>query len=41
VDTNMIFRGSWCSKDVAGPYGAGVWKSIRSGVGRFFEICKV
>ena len=24
-------RGSWCSKEVWGPYGLGVWKCIRRG----------
>jgi hypothetical protein len=24
-------RGDWCSKEVRGPYGVGVWKCIRRG----------
>jgi hypothetical protein len=24
-------RGGWCSKEVVGPYGMGVWKCIRRG----------
>jgi hypothetical protein len=23
-------RGDWCSKEIGGPYGMGVWKCIRS-----------
>jgi hypothetical protein len=26
-----ILRGGWCSKEVGGSYGFGVWKSIRRG----------
>jgi hypothetical protein len=29
-------RGGWCSKEVVGPYGVGVWKCIRRG-GKVFS----
>jgi hypothetical protein len=29
-------RGGWCSKEVVGLFGAGVWTCIRMGVGRGF-----
>jgi hypothetical protein len=31
-----IMRGGWCSKEVRGPYGVGVWKCI----GRGWDIFK-
>jgi hypothetical protein len=30
--------GGWCSKEVVGPFGVGVWKHIRRGWGCFLEI---
>ena len=30
-------EGEWCTKEVRGRYGVGVWKSIRNG-GRFSKI---
>lgn len=29
-------REGWCSKEVVGPYGMGVWNCIKKGLGRFF-----
>jgi hypothetical protein len=29
LNMNDSMRGSWCSKEVWGPYGSGVWKCIR------------
>jgi hypothetical protein len=26
-----IMRGGWCSKEVGGPHGLGLWKNIRKG----------
>jgi hypothetical protein len=31
-------RGGWCSKEVGGPYGVGVWKCIRKGWGNFKAV---
>ncbi len=30
--------GGWCSKEVVGPFGFGVWKHIRRGWGVFFRV---
>jgi hypothetical protein len=30
-------RGGWCSKEVGGPYGVGVWKCIRRGWAGFMH----
>ena len=30
-----IMRGGWCSKEVGGPYGVGMWKCIRKGWDNF------
>jgi len=32
------WSGGWCSKEVAGPFGVGVWKHIRRGC-RVFSRC--
>jgi hypothetical protein len=29
-------RGGWCSKEVGGPYGVGVWKCMRRECWEFF-----
>jgi hypothetical protein len=39
-------RGGWCSKEVRGPYGVGVWKCIRRGWDGFahnvrYEVGKI
>jgi hypothetical protein len=31
-------NGGWCSKEVEGPFGVGVWKHIRRGWGVFRDI---
>jgi hypothetical protein len=30
--------GGWCSKEVEGPFGVGVWKHIRRVWGGFFSL---
>jgi hypothetical protein len=32
---NMSMRGGWCSKEVGGSFGVGVWKCIRRGCDAF------
>lgn len=33
-------RGGWCSNEVIGPFGVGVWKYIRSGWQRFSKFVR-
>jgi hypothetical protein len=33
-------RGGWCSKEVIGPFGVGVWKYIRSGWESFSKFVR-
>jgi hypothetical protein len=30
--------GDWCSKEVVGPFGMGVWKYIRRRLGVFLDL---
>jgi hypothetical protein len=33
-------RGGWCSKEVGGHFGVGVWKYIRRGLGAFLRFIR-
>jgi hypothetical protein len=33
-------RGDWCSKEIVGPFGVGVWKHIKWGWGVFLSFMR-